>query len=51
MPPDKKKSKIIGRFVTELALPKERIACWIKYDESLTFDRIIISFDVGIVWL
>jgi hypothetical protein len=38
-------SKIKDTFITELVLPNDPIACWVKYDESWDFDRIRITYD------
>lgn len=37
--------KIRDKFITELVLPNESIACWIKYDEVWNFDKIRISYE------
>jgi hypothetical protein len=37
--------KITDKFITEQVLPKESIACWIKYDKAWTFNRIRISYE------
>jgi len=31
-------------YITDLSLPNESISCWIKFDQSLNFDNILISF-------